>query len=133
MAGKRKRAPMSELPIIRVTEELNPATGQVERRHTKTPHAEHLANWLRQKIKRPRLLARVLEANKDTQAGDGVRSYHRTQWDQPWRWSACMTKGAVIRRHGRAAWDRIAPHHKRKQGRREYAYYVGIIEAGVAL
>lgn len=99
---------------------------------------EELHAELRRRTKNPHVIERILRLNprgaKEGHIPRGWRDGDRGRRER-WAVSRFLTKGQVIRKHGRAAWDAIPREHIEKMGRREYvgwaAAMVHVIQHGI--
>ena len=86
---------------------------------------EQLHALLRRRTTNPHVIERILRLNpKGVWEGSiprGWRDGDRKRRVWKWPYSACLTRGQVIRKHGREAWDRIPREHIYRDGRRQYA------------
>ena len=64
------------------------------------------------------IVGRVRRLNASYRRGEKIRGIHRKanpRWLFGW-----VSKGELIRRHGRSAWESVPEECRRKDGRREY-------------
>lgn len=85
---------------------------------------EQLHAYLRTRTANPHVIERILRLNpKGAREGSiprGWRDGDRKRRDRRWPYSACFTRGQVIRKNGREAWERIPRDHIQRDGRRQY-------------
>jgi len=78
----------------------------------------------------PRVRERILRLNPTPHPSEILRGWHpgATAWRES-MWRCLASKGWVIRRYGRAAWDSIPRRAIYKIGRRQYAGALHFMEA----
>jgi hypothetical protein len=93
---------------------------ELEQRRQRANRRARLEADLRHRGVGEAIIERVLRLNYDPQPGVRLRGIHFVRHGDPrWAWG-CISKGEVIRRHGRAAWEAMPRSLIHKQGRRSY-------------